>query len=302
MKALFVFVPFCVSFCWGQSAPAGYTENPDAVIGVVDGTKITLGEIQALTPLLSELYRPVAEKDPMKFLRLLGLFMKASANADAEKLTDQAPYKQGLDFAIMEAKARFWVQKSQLDITVSPEELEAYYNEHKEPFRRIKVSGIKVAFGGAPAEASGSALNASRIPRKVLTEDEAKAKAAKLVAELRSGADFSKMVLTNSDDENSKTKGGDLGVWGMTDNVPDALRSGVLALKEGEVSDPIQQPGGYWIVKAVEVTYTPLAEMKDAIFAQVKQEKANKFLDDLYKSIQVDGPPQGDRPSLDPKK
>ena len=98
------------------------------------------------------------------------------------------------------------------------------------------------------------------------------------------------MVLINSDDDSSKSKGGDLGVWGMTDNVPDALRTGVLALKEGEVSDPIQQPGGYWIVKAVEVTYTPLADLKDAIFSQLKQEKANKFLDDLYKSINVEGP------------
>jgi peptidyl-prolyl cis-trans isomerase C len=301
MKYLLVFVPLCVSICWAQSAPPGYTDKPDAIVGTVDGTPITLGQLQALTPLLSETYRGVPEKDPMKFLHLLGLFMKAAANADAEKLTDQAPYKQGLDFAVMEAKARFWVLKSQMDITVSDEEIAAYYNEHKEPFRRIKVSGIKVGFGGDPAEAPTSSVNASRIPRNALTQDEAKAKAATLVAKLRAGADFSKMVLTDSDDTSTKTKDGDLGVWGMTDNVPDALRTGVLALKQGEISDPIQQPGGYWIVKAVEVTYTPLADLKDALFSQLKQEKANKFLDDLYKSVNVEGPKE-DRPSLDPKK
>jgi parvulin-like peptidyl-prolyl isomerase len=187
----------------------------------------------------------------------------------------------------MEAKARMWVQKQQTEIAVSDAEIEAYYNAHKEPYRRFKVSGIKVAFGGGPSEASSSSPNSSRIPRKVLTEEEAKAKAENLVAKIRAGADFFKLVQTDSDDETSKAKNGDLGTWSMTDNVPDALRGGVLSLKKGEVSDPIKQPGGYYIVHADDIIYTPLSDLKDQIFGQLKQDKAKKFLDDLYNGVHV---------------
>ncbi len=247
----------------------------------------------------------MAEQDPQHFYTLLGLFKKAAAAADKEKLTDRSPFKEGLDFAVMETKARFYVQDIQTSMTVSPEEVEAYYNEHKEPFRKIKVSGLKVAFGPAEPAANSSSVNASRVVRPVLTEEEAKAKAEKLVAQIRGGADFSKLVQTESDDVTSRAKGGDLGVWGMTDNVPDALRAAVLGLKEGEISDPIKQTGGYYIVHADAITYTPLADIKDAIFSQVKQEKAAKFLDELYKSVKVTIPakePVPQQAPSDPKK
>jgi peptidyl-prolyl cis-trans isomerase C len=162
-----------------------------------------------------------------------------------------------------------------------------------------------VAFGApAPAaDGNSSTVNASRIPKKVLTEEEAKAKADKLVAQLRAGADFAKLVQTESDDEASKAKGGDLGVWKMTDNVPDLLRGAVLGLKEGEVSDPIRQPGGFYIVHADAVTYAPLAEVKDALFDQLKQEKARQWLENLDKSTKVEFPKNDQAPPpSDPKK
>jgi peptidyl-prolyl cis-trans isomerase C len=306
MKALSLLVLFCSTLVWAQPAPAGNADKSDTVVGILDdGTKITRGELDALTPLLSETYRPVAEQNPEKFLTLFGLFKKAAALADQQKLADQEPFKQGVEFATMEAKARLFVLNAQNSMTVSQEEVEAYYNEHKEPFRKIKVSGLKVAFGPPEATANSSSVNASRVVRPVLTEDEAKAKAEKLVAQIRGGADFSKLVQLESDDVTSRAKGGDLGVWGMTDNVPDALRAAVLGLKEGEISDPIKQTGGYYIVHADAITYTPLADIKDAIFSQVKQEKAAKFLDELYKSVKVTIPakePVPQQAPSDPKK
>jgi parvulin-like peptidyl-prolyl isomerase len=168
------------------------------------------------------------------------------------------------------------------------------------------VSGIKVAFGNTTAPSDGgSSSNASRVPKKVLTEDEAKAKADKLVAQIRAGADFAKLVQTESDDENSKAKGGDLGVWGMTDNVPDVLRAAVLSLKEGEVSDPIRQAGSFYIVHADAVSYAPLAEVKDALFAQLQAQKASDWLKNFDKDTKVDIPKNDPVPPpapSDPKK
>jgi parvulin-like peptidyl-prolyl isomerase len=303
MKALFPFVILCASFAWAQSTPPSEADLKKVIANFEDGSKMTLGELQSLIPLLPEAYRNVAQQDPTKFMNLLALFKKEAAEVDKQKLAGQAPYKQGLDFAIMEAKARLYVQETQLSITVSPEELEKYYNDHKDPFRQVKVSGIMVGFGKTTSEASA---NSSRVTPKARTEEEAKAKAEKLVAQIRGGADFTKLVQTESDDAPSKAKGGELGVWKMTDNVPDDLRATVLGVKEGEISDPIRQGGGYWVVHVDSITYQPLDEVKDAIFGQVKQEKAEKWIKDLYNGVHVEiiknDPPQQPPVPSEPKK
>jgi peptidyl-prolyl cis-trans isomerase C len=297
----------CASFAWTQSAPPAADDPANKVIArFEDGTTMTQGQLDALIPVLPKDYQETASQNPQGFLNVYAMFKKAAAAAKTQNLGDKAPYKQGVEFAETVALAQAEFVEATSKITISSEELEQYYNGHKEPFRQIKVSGIKVAFGGsAPSDTGSSSVQASRIPKKVLTEDEAKAKAEKLIAQIRAGADFAKLVQTDSDDENSKTKGGDLGVWGMTDNVPDALRAAVMSLSEGQVSDPIRQPGGFYIVHADSVSYKPLADVKDFIFDQLKQEKAKKWLNELRNGTKVEfpknDPPQNPAPS-DPKK
>jgi parvulin-like peptidyl-prolyl isomerase len=298
MKASSLLLVLGASLGLAQAPVPVSANKPDAVIVIFgDGSKMTQAEFEALLPVLPQQYQKMAEQDPQHFLKVYALFKTAAAQAESQKLGEKAPYKQGVDFAVTMALAQAEYLEAAGAMTVTPEEIEKYYNEHKEPFRRIKVSGIKVAFGAPEPAADGnsSTVNASRIPKQVLTEEEAKAKAEKLVAQLRAGADFAKLVQTESDDEASKAKGGDLGVWKMTDNVPDLLRGAVLGLKEGEVSDPIRQPGGYYIVHADAVTYAPLAEVKDVLFDQLKQEKASHWLENLDKNTKVEFP-KNDQP------
>jgi len=287
MKALVLLAVFCAPIGWAQSA----APKPDAVIVTFeDGTTLTQAEFEALIPTLPVTYQTMAEQDQRHFLSVYAKFKKLAAKAESEKLTEKSPYKQGVEFAVAAALAQAEYLEFTNALVIAPEELEKYYNEHKGPYRRIKVSGIKVAFGGAPADTDAAPANASRVPKKALTEEEAKAKAEKLVNEIRAGADFTKLVQLESDDEASKAKGGDLGVWKMTDNVPDDLRAAVMGLEEGQISQPIRQPGGFYIVHCDAVTYPSLDEVKDTIFDQLKQEKAKKWLDDLDKNTKVEFP------------
>ena len=245
-----------------------------------------------------------AQRDPQRFLNLYGVMLKAMTAFKSQHLEDKSPYKQGLDFVMMKAMADYYVQDSTRAITVSPEEIEKYYNDHKDVYKKFKISGIEVAFGADPAaEAEASSVMASRIPKKTRTEDEAKAKAQQLVAQLRAGADFAKLMQTESDDENLKAKGGDLGTWAMTDNIPDFLRSNVMSLKEGEVSEPIRQAGGFYIVHVDAITYTPLADVRDSIFAQLQKTKGTDWLNKFAQDVKVEFPTKPEQvPSADPKK
>lgn len=79
----------------------------------------------------------------------------------------------------------------------------------------------------------------------------AKIKADELVKVLRSGQDFTKTAISDSDDDNA-LKGGDLGWRGKAD-VPTLFVDAVSAMKAGDVSDPIRSPSGFHVVKMLEM-------------------------------------------------
>jgi peptidyl-prolyl cis-trans isomerase C len=297
MKVFSGLLLLCASLAWTRSAPPAADDPANKVVAnFEDGTTMTAGQLQALIPLLPPDYQVKASQDPQAFLKLYATFKRVAAEAKAKNLGAKSPYKDGVEFATTVALAQAALVDASGGFTVSDEEIAKYYNDHKEPFRRIKVSGIKVAYGTGPvADTGSSSVQASRVPRKVLTEEEAKAKAIGLVIQIRGGADFAKLVQTDSDDEASKAKGGSLGEWGMTDNVPDALRAAVLSLDAGQVSDPIPQPGCFYIVHADSVSYRPLDDVKDSIFQTLKQEKVKKWFEDLRASVKVELP-QNDPP------
>ncbi len=79
----------------------------------------------------------------------------------------------------------------------------------------------------------------------------AKNKADELVKELRSGQDFTKTAMSDSDDDNA-LKGGDLG-WRSKSDVPTLFVDVVAKMAEGDVSDPLRSPSGFHIIKMLEM-------------------------------------------------
>jgi parvulin-like peptidyl-prolyl isomerase len=218
---------------------------------------------------------------------------KLSLMAQQQKLDQRSPYKEMLDYSRMSALTEIMMSDYMNAVAVPPEELQKYYNDHKEPHKQVKVSAIYVAFGeGQSANASSGSASSqmSRATKRALTEDEAKAKAAKLAAQARAGEDFKKLVKENSDDETSRDKGGDFGTWRVADNVPDMLRNAVFSLKEGEVADPVQQARGYYIFRADEVSYAPFEQVRDSIFTQVKQQRTQEWMKTIDASTTVEFP------------
>jgi peptidyl-prolyl cis-trans isomerase SurA len=87
---------------------------------------------------------------------------------------------------------------------------------------------------------------------KATNEAEAGRKAAMLEQKLAAGADFSELAMDYSEDPSAST-GGDLGFLAESslNRSPAALKAAVLALKVGQVSQPIPENGGYRILKLV---------------------------------------------------
>jgi parvulin-like peptidyl-prolyl isomerase len=113
--------------------------------------------------------------------------------------------------------------------------LKAYYNWTMQDFRdvvRDQLLERKVAFA---------------------VDDVARAKVAAIQKKLQSGADFTELAKTDSDDDTAKLSGGIVSV-GINDLDTNGLAVAARKLSVGAVSEPIQGVDGYYLVKLLEKT------------------------------------------------
>jgi peptidyl-prolyl cis-trans isomerase SurA len=75
--------------------------------------------------------------------------------------------------------------------------------------------------------------------------------AKKVVEDLKKGQDFAQMAATMSDGQQA-LKGGDLG-WRKSDQIPTLFSDFIVDMNVGDISDLIQSPSGFHIIKLVDM-------------------------------------------------
>ncbi len=254
---------------------------PDTVIAIFDGDrKLTLGELdsflQAMPPNMAE----AARRDRKGFVQQFALMNHLSEMAQKAKLDQQSPTREALAFNRMYLLMNAQLHEVLTAINVPPAEVEAAYNKDKDKFKQVKVKAIYIPFSAAPSSSAPS-------DPKHRTEAEAQDKITKLRAAIVAGGDFVKAVKENSEDPTSVAKGGDFGTLRSTDNLPEAIRTAIFALKQGEVSQPVKQPNGFYLFRAEEVTAQPLSEVQEQILNELKQARFKKWMDEASSSLNL---------------
>ena len=262
--------------------PTPISELPPATaVAPVDGQKVTAGQLQAI---LRNVPAPVQQKiegDRMEFVKQYAMFMRLVDMAHKEKLEQQSPYKENIEYQTMVVLQGAAVERKGKELTVSPEDIKKFYEGNQDRYDRVKFKAIYLPFNATPTSApdgSGKSLP---------SEADAKAKAEDLVKQARAGADFVKLVKDNSGDPTSVAKDGDFPVVHKTDKVPPEIVKALFAAKAGEVTDPVQQARGFYVIKIVEPGHEPLAQVQDSIKTELQNGQLKKWLDDLKTSIQV---------------
>jgi hypothetical protein len=260
--------------------------DPTVIAEFQDGTKFTMGDLKKLFPALPPQLQNAVKQDPVEFFHEYATMLKYEQIAREKKLDEQSPTKENLYFSRLFNLYLAVLQDVLATSTVDSNEIVNYYGKNKESFKQVKVKAIYIPFADAPSAED-----------KSLTEEKAKAKADKLAAQIKGGADFVKLVKENSEDPDSKAKDGDFGTFSTTDPLPDAIRKAVFDLEMGEITEPVRQPHGFYIFKADIVTIRPLSEVRDQIFNVLKQQHAKEWIARTDTEVKVSFP----NPAFPPK-
>jgi len=256
--------------------------TPETVVARVDGKPITAGELM----MVLQMSPPEAQKNLLKdgkaFVEQFALLKKLAEMAEKSHLDQESPLKEQLEITRRQWLASAQATAAMNSITVSGQEQKKFYQDHLDRYTQAKVKVLFVSFHANPQPQTDPKA------KKALSEPEAKEKVEKLLARIRHGADFVKLVKENSDDPESVAKDGDFGVIKRTDNLPDNIKTTIFSLKPGQVSDPLRVPAGFWVFRLEDLTVEPYeGKVRDDIFIEIQQGRFNEWKDKLQKSLDV---------------
>jgi peptidyl-prolyl cis-trans isomerase SurA len=125
------------------------------------------------------------------------------------------------------------------------------------------------------------------------TDAQAQAKARTLAARIAGGAAFTDVARTESEDQSSRTRGGDLG-WFAVDQFGADFGQRVAALGDNQVSEPFRTEAGWHIVQRVGSRQADVgneqrrAQVAETIGRRKLEDEWNRFLRELRGEAFVD--------------
>jgi peptidyl-prolyl cis-trans isomerase C len=177
--------------------------------------------------------------------------------ATASNIEQTPSYKKAFDLMATQLKQRFFIEQKAAEAVTDEKIQEAYA-------RFVEKHANKQEFRAS----------------HILVDD--KEKAERVLASLKEGKSFPELAKEYSKDSN-KDNGGDLGYFSLGSMVK-PFEDALVALKAGEVSDPVQTDFGWHIIKLVDkraVKTPPLEEVKAKLSEEISDEYIKTYIEQL---------------------
>jgi peptidyl-prolyl cis-trans isomerase C len=258
--------------------------SPDTVVAEVKGKKYTAADLDRLIGMLPAQYQQAARSRP-QVLGQVFLMQRLADDAAKAGLDQKDPYKDQLEMQRIQVLSTAELSDVQNTMKLTEEEEQKYYKDNSDKFKEVKVRVIYLSFNPMPGKAAADG-------KKVATEAEAKASIEDVLKQLKAGADFGKLARDLSDDKTSAAKDGDFGVVKLDSPYPEPIKTAVFALKQGEVSAPIRQPNGFYLIRAEEINQRSFNDSFMQIIQAVKQAKYQEWLKGMQSqySVKIEDP------------
>jgi peptidyl-prolyl cis-trans isomerase C len=299
MKNFLIFAAFG-AFLWAQApftspAAGAPKSNTNPEIAVVDGHSVTVNDVRQMMESAPPQFVQALKQNPQLAIRDFYVLKYLSIEGDKAKLAEESPLKEQLEMLRAQTLAIAMVNHERDGYTVSEDMIKSFYERNKSRYEQAKVKIIFIAYKPGlansascktPEECARQALEAAH-PKNERSEAEAKTIADDISRQLKAGAKFEDMVTKYSDDEDSKKVGGDLGKpVTSTSPYPDDVKKAIFALKPGEISNPVRQPNGFYLIRLEEKTAQPMDQVMEPIVQEIRQSHLNDFMNGLNRRFQ----------------
>ena len=254
-------------------------QTPDKVVATIGGKPITAKQAADLLKPLRPEDRKRFESDVPKLVQQIYLETQLADKATEMKLDTQTPWKEQLDISRANILTQAYLSK--MSAQAPGQDPKAYYDAHLADYDQIKLSGILIGFSppGTPASSPG-------VHR---TDAQAQEKANDLSKKIKSGGDFSALARTDSDNQQSSARGGELGTVTLADQqLPADVKQVVSTMQTGQVSEPVRVNNGFYIFKVDNRSKLPFEQVRTSIVQKLQNEKAQDILKSELEKYKVD--------------
>jgi len=289
----------CGAVSWAQTTPAAAPPaatpgqpkargpeavaalEPNRVVATIDGKQITAKQaVEMLKPYTPE-QRKQLESNLPNFVQQTYTREQLAEAAKKLSLDQQSPLREQIAVARDNMLAQAYLAHMSQTAGGAGSDPKQFFDAHPGEFDTASLSGIFVQFSppGTPSGAPGGR-----------TEAQAREKVDDLEKKLKAGGDFTALARSESDNQASAAKGGDLGTFTMGDpQIPADIKTAIAKLEPGQYSEPISIPSGFLVVKLASRTKATFEQSRAAVTQRMQQEKGQAALKqelDKYK-IQV---------------
>jgi len=276
-----------------RAQPAAPTTqpSPDKEVAKLNGKPLTVADVEKLLADIPAQYQMFITREPEKFLPQLMVYEQLKNDAEKDGLDKESPLRQELAYKRLMALAQAEIERFRNTAKITPQQEQEYYEANKTAFYRVvKAKAILVGFmAPAAAPAPGAAKPpAPSAPNGVTrTEADARTRIDDLRKQILAGADFGKIAKENSDDKTSAAKDGDYGEIIRTSPYPEPIKKAIFDLKPGEVSEPIRQPSGFYLIKAADSSFQPIEQVRPQIRSYLMDQELHKHIDAITAQFNV---------------
>jgi len=208
-------------------------------------------------------YAVLRKDDLLKQIQPNEAELKAFYERNKATYNNSIPEKRKLRYVVLD------MAKIQAETAVSREDLQVYYDQHKDDYRvpeQVSVSHIliKTPLPGADGKVDGKGV------------EEARKKADDVLKQVKAGGNFAELAKKYSEDPGSGKNGGSLGFIGRGRTVPE-FEKAAFSLAKSSTSDLVQSSYGFHIIRVDDkqaAHVKTLDEVKDQIEESIKQQKA----------------------------
>jgi peptidyl-prolyl cis-trans isomerase D len=213
-------------------------------------------------------YAVLRKDDILKELHPTDSELKAFYDRNKASYNNSIPEKRKIKYVLIDTA------KLQSEAQVSQQDLQSYYDQHRDEFRMPEQVNVRQILIKTPLPGSDGKVDQKGV-------DAAQKKAQDVLAQLKGGAKFEDLAKKYSEDPSSKD-GGSVG-WIKRGGfpVPDVDKA-AFSLPKGGTSDVINAGYAFVILRVddkQDAHVKTLAEVKDQIEPIIKQQKAQQAAD-----------------------